>query len=324
MMNQNSFQYVYGPVLSRRLGRSLGVDLVPFKTCTYDCIYCQLGCTTNKTLERKEYVAVNEILTELEQKLAADDPPDYISLAGSGEPTLNSGIGDVIKGIKKLTDIPVAVLTNGSLLWRNDVQDALMEADLVLPSLDVGDVFLFQYVNRPHRDISFMQMIGGIATFTKRFPGSVWLEVLLLAGVTGMPLEVKKIAAIAEHIGAERIHLNSAWRPCAEEFAYALPMKQLQALAKVFPGKVEIISEAEGENVASSAVGGVGEFDILGLLRRRPCTLDGIAKGLGMHVAETIKRMDFLLATGKVDTVVVGGKSFYVAADLMPEKEAGK
>jgi len=145
-MSQDGFRYVYGPVPSRRLGRSLGIDLVPFKTCTYDCVYCQLGRTTNKTVARKEYIAVEDVLVEMERKLVVGPDPDFISLAGSGEPTLNAGIGDLILEIKKLTRIPVAVLTNGSLLWMPKVQEALMAADLVLPSPD-SDYITRKYPN---------------------------------------------------------------------------------------------------------------------------------------------------------------------------------
>ncbi|MBN1630459.1 MAG: radical SAM protein, partial [Thermoleophilia bacterium] len=134
-----SRRYVYGPVPSRRLGRSLGVDLVPFKTCTYDCVYCQLARTTDKTSERRNYTPVATVLAEIEEKLRAGDHPDYISLAGSGEPTLELDLGTLIEGIRGLTDIPVAVITNGSLLWMREVQDELLTADLVLPSLDAGD-----------------------------------------------------------------------------------------------------------------------------------------------------------------------------------------
>lgn len=315
-MDQKDLRYVYGPVPSRRLGHSLGVDLVTFKTCTYDCIYCQLGRTTNKTVERREYVPVAEILKELELKLAEPDRPDYISLAGSGEPTLNSGLGRLIRGIKQLTDIPVAVLTNGSLLWQDEVQDALMAADLVLPSLDVGDEFLFDYVNRPHEDISFMQMIGGIVTFAQRFQGELWLEILLLAGVTGLPAEVKKIAELAARINPTRIQLNTVWRPGAEEFALVLSPKQLQSLAREFSGPVEIVCEDSPAQAENSPRDKVTDTDIMALLRRRPCTLEDISRGLGMHVAEIIKRMDGLLAAGKAETLISGGKGFYVAAGM--------
>ncbi len=154
-MSSNDFKYLYGPVPSRRLGRSLGIDLVPFKTCTYDCIYCQLGRTTNKTMERRPYVPVKDILSELKIKLAIGGSPDYISIAGSGEPTLHSDIGELIGKIKEITKIPVAVLTNGSLLYLPEVRAALMQADLVIPSLDAGDEELFHYVNRPHADYFF-------------------------------------------------------------------------------------------------------------------------------------------------------------------------
>jgi len=123
--------YIFGPVPSRRLGRSLGVDLVPFKTCTYDCIYCQLGRTTNKTAERREWVPLNEVLAELQDKLATK--PDYITLSGSGEPTLYSRLDDLIDRIRSMTDVPVAVLTNGSLLWQKEVRRQLMDAHLVIP-----------------------------------------------------------------------------------------------------------------------------------------------------------------------------------------------
>jgi len=177
-MTSRDSKYVYGPVASRRLGRSLGVDLVPFKTCTYDCVYCQLGRTTHRTIQRGEYVPVDAVLAGLKAKLALGPKPDYISLAGSGEPTLHARIGDLIAGIKLMTRIPIAVLTNGSLLWVPEVQDALMEADLVLPSLDAGDEPMFQRVNRPHPEILFEGMVDGLAAFTARFRKLVWLEVL--------------------------------------------------------------------------------------------------------------------------------------------------
>jgi wyosine [tRNA(Phe)-imidazoG37] synthetase (radical SAM superfamily) len=184
-MNAEIFKYVYGPVPSRRLKRSLGVDLVPFKTCTYDCIYCQLGRTTEKTNLLKEYAPIERILAELKKKLALGPRPDYVTLSGSGEPTLHCRIGELIHQIKRVTPIPLAVLTNGSLLWSRCVQDALMEADLVLPSLDAGDERLFRYVNRPDELIQFETMVQGLREFNARFKKPVWLEVFLLAGVTG-------------------------------------------------------------------------------------------------------------------------------------------
>ena len=323
-MTEPGFRYVYGPVPSRRLGRSLGLDLVPFKTCTYDCVYCQMGCTTHKTVERMEYVAVEEILAELKRKLAAGAAPDYISLAGSGEPTLNAGLGDLIGKIQGLTDIQVSVLTNGSLLWMSEVQEALMAADLVLPSLDAGDERLFHYVNRPHGKISFERMVEGLAAFTARFPGKVWLEVLLLAGVTGLPPEAKKIATLVRRIGPARVQLNTVSRPPAEGFALPLSPDQMLALKDIFPGEVDIISESERAGGRDFAFAEARDVDILALLGRRPCTSADVANGLGLHVTEALKRLEALIAAGKVNTVATGGRSFYTASNAGEASRSSK
>jgi wyosine [tRNA(Phe)-imidazoG37] synthetase (radical SAM superfamily) len=304
-------RHVYGPVPSRRLGRSLGIDLVPFKVCTYDCIYCQLGRTTDLTLERKAYVATEDIMAELAPMWAAADQPDVISLAGSGEPTLNSAIGDVIRSIKQQTDIPVAILTNGSLLWMEEVQEALLAADLVLPSLDAGDDGLFQKINRPHPALSFEQMVDGLAAFTRRFTGKVWLEVLLLAGMTGTAREVEKIAAHVNRIHPERVQLNTVCRPPAETFATSLSADQLHALADLFAVPVDIIHYDETETTTSSAEN-IQVADILAMIDRRPCTADDVARGLGIHVNAALKHLGALVTAGQLATKVNDGRNFYI------------
>ncbi len=305
-------RFVYGPVPSRRLGRSLGVDLVPLKTCTYDCIYCQLGRTRQKTLERMEHVRNDEVLEDLSRALQsqADHPASYIALAGSGEPTLHSGLGELISGIKGLTPIPVAVITNGSLLWKREVQEALMQADLLLPSLDAGDADLFEYVNRPHRGVCFDQLVGGLAEFTSRFPGEVWLEVLLLGGVTGILSEVKKIAALARQICPNRVQLGTVTRPPAEEYAYPVSGRLLNLFAPLFDPPAEIITPYQGTTPAGEDLACTDE-DILALIRRRPCTLEDVGVGLGMHVAEVVKRMEVLVRIGKARRVATEHAIFF-------------
>ncbi len=312
-MSEKGFRYVYGPVPSRRLGRSLGVDLVPFKVCTFDCVYCQLGRTTIKTMERNEYVSAANILDEVKRKLAEEDNPNYITFAGSGEPTLNSRIGDLIRRIKDLTDIPVAVLTNGSLLCTKEVQDDLMAADLVIPSLDAGDEQLFRYVNRPHENISFDRLVDGLVDFTRRFPGQVWLEILLLEGVTSMPSHVKKIADLVARIAPARVQLNTVCRPPAEEFAFPVSQDILLSLREFFPCPVDVISEESQEPSEISAFSESREEDVLALLRRRPCTSEDVAEGLGIHIAEALKRLNALTAIGTVRSTISGGRNFYTA-----------
>jgi wyosine [tRNA(Phe)-imidazoG37] synthetase (radical SAM superfamily) len=312
-MSATNPRYVYGPVRSRRLGWSLGIDLVPLKTCTYDCIYCQLGRTTNKTLERREYVPIPSVLMELERSLASGVFPHYISIAGSGEPTLNSGIGSLISQIKNMTDIPVAVLTNGSLLWMDDIQDALMPADLILPSLDAGDEPLFHFVNRPHDGISFERIVEGLAAFTNRFKGHIWLEILLLGGVAGIRDEVKKIALIIKHFKLTRVQLNTVVRPPAEVFALPLTKPQMLALKGLLPGEVDIISQHDSGDSTQSPSSNSRSDDILSLLCRRPCTCIDIAKCLGLHPLEAIKDLERLIASGKVKASIMNKIPFYSA-----------
>jgi len=310
-MKEAPFQYIYGPVPSRRLGQSLGVDLVPFKTCTYDCIYCQLGHTTNKTIKRMTYVEEDAIIAELERKLATGCTPDYISLAGSGEPTLHAGIGRLIVRIKGLTRLPVAVLTNGSLLWKSEVQDALLEADLVLPSLDAGSERLFMFVNRPHPEITFAKMLDGLAEFTRCFTKSVWLEIFLLAGITGVASEVEKIAELVRCIQPERVQLNTVSRPPCEEIAHAVPLQDMKMFSEMFPVKAEVIGDTGHIEGLYAKPAGVTDTDILGLLSRRPCTISDISSGLGIHVAEAAKRLQSLFKRGEVGTVRQKGRLFY-------------
>ena len=304
-------QHVYGPVPSRRLGRSLGVDLVPFKTCTYDCVYCQLGRTTDLTTGRREYVPVEEILAQLEEKLRTGPTPDYVSLAGSWEPTLHARIGELIAAIKRLTPVPVAVFTNGSLLGERDIQDALMEADLVLPSLDAGDADLFLLVNRPHENIEFDDMVEGLVAFRERFAKPVWLEVMLLAGVTGIRSEVEKIAALTRRIRPDRVQLNTVTRPPCEEFACPLQPESMASFARLFGRGAGVVSGRRPRRSPAPAPGVVTDGDILALLTRRPCTARGISEGLGLHIGEVTKRLDILADRGEVAPVRKDGAVFF-------------
>jgi wyosine [tRNA(Phe)-imidazoG37] synthetase (radical SAM superfamily) len=289
------------------------VDLVPFKTCTYDCVYCQLGRTTCLTLERRPYVPVEEILAEVKASLNSGSEPGYIGLAGSGEPTLHSGIGDLIDGIKAITHIPIAVLTNGSLLWMPEVRQALMKADLVLPSLDAGDSNSFQSINRPHEGIAFERMVEGIATFTRDFPGEVWLEVFLLASMNDSPSSIEKLVALARRIGPARVQLNTVTRPPAEGFAHAPSPERMQDLLGSFPGLVEIICEGGLEEPPVGPMPRIEDGHILSLLGRRPCTPEDISLGLGIHRLEVLKYLDRLIATGKAGITISNGRHYYTA-----------
>ncbi len=301
--------YTFGPVPSRRLGRSLGIDFVPFKTCSYDCIYCQLGRTTAKTVDRKEYFPVEAVLNELKEKLKKVSPPDYITLSGSGEPTLHSRISDIISGIKEFSDIPVAVLTNGSLLWINEVRDAISGADLVIPSLDAGSEETFLRVNRPHSRIVFKEMVDGLCLFREGFVGSVWLEVFITGGVTDTESEISKIKNLVDRIAPERIQLNTAVRTPAEKFVEPVSEEKLEEISTFFGSNCEVIADY-------GKVHSLGEFssteeNVLELLRLRPCSVDDISAGLGLHRNEAVKYVQELVDKKLIRMEERHGKRLY-------------
>jgi wyosine [tRNA(Phe)-imidazoG37] synthetase (radical SAM superfamily) len=299
--------YIFGPVPSRRLGRSLGIDLVPFKTCSYDCIYCQLGRTTNKTIERREWVPLESILAELPEKLK--EKPDYITLGGSGEPTLYSRLDELIAAIHDMTDTPVAVLTNGSLLWQAELRAQLAGAQLIIPSLDAGDASLFEAVNRPHPAISFDKMVGGLKALRNEFEGDYWLEILISAGHTGIIAEIKKIATIVAEINPDRVQLNTVVRPPAEDYAYKVDFAKLTEFAKLFEPAAEVIADFHGVHSAPE-FSSVRET-VMQMLQRRPCTIDDIAGGLGIHRNEAIKHVQKLLDEKLIAKINSDGKVFY-------------
>lgn len=306
---------VFGPVPSRRLGRSLGVDLVPLKTCTYDCIYCQLGRTTCKTAERKQWRPLEKILHDVKEKLQTK--PDYITLSGSGEPTLFTPLDALIDGIRSITDVPVAVLTNGSLLGDAAVRRELLKADLVVPSLDAGDEKTFQRVNRPHKNISFSRMLDGLAALRGEFKGRYWLEVFLLGGETSGEPQLANIRRAVERIRPDRVQLNTVSRPPAENYAAAMTRERLEEIAASFSPPAEVIAEFHAESAAET--GRSGGDDVLLLLQRRPCQISDIVGGLRIHRLEVLKIIEHLVAAGAVEECPLGGKLYYRAISADPK-----
>ncbi len=304
--------HVFGPVASRRLGRSLGIDLVPFKTCTYDCVYCQLGATTDLTLERKEWVPFDQVVQEAREKIRSSEGVDYITFSGSGEPTLHSRIGDLIGELKGVSKVPVAVLTNGSLLWQEDVQEELLEADLVIPSLDAPDSVLFRHVNRPHPGLSFDQVLEGLIRFRERHTGKMWLEVLLLSGFTGMEGEVKRIAALTRRIRPDLVQLMTITRPAPVDFVGPVAAEDMKGFESLFD--VPTVAVPPLSPAARDVLSKVDREEILRLLARRPCTIEDIAIGLGIPAAEAEKYVADLDAHGQLRSESCNG-AVYFAAD---------
>ena len=288
-MTENNWSYVYGPVPSRRLGRSLGVDIIPFKICTYDCIYCQLGKTREKSLERKSFINVDSFMEELKNFLQREREIDYITFSGSGEPTLNNKIGELIKKIKEITNISVVVLTNSSLLWKEDVRKDLKNADIVVPSMDAVSEEVFNKINRPVEGLTIEKVLEGLKQFSHEFDGKIFLEIMLVKGVNNNEKEIELMRNVISGLRVDKIQLNTVVRPPAEKYSVPLSENELEDLKnRLDVGlPIEIIAHfsAAKKKIYNVEI----EKEVLNLLKRRPCKLEEMAVSLGINRNELLK-----------------------------------
>lgn len=309
---------MFGPVPSRRLGMSLGVDLVPKKVCSLNCVYCEVGRTTKLTTQRTEYIPAQKIKAELEDYFAAAGiKPDYITFSGYGEPTLNSALGEIIRFVKQIQPgIPVAVLTNGTLLSDPQVREELAEADLVLPSLDAATQKAFKKINIPARGLSIETYIQGLVDFRAAFKGTIWLEVFILPGYNDSPQELTALKNAILQIRPDRVQLNTLDRPGMLQDLKAAPFEMLEQIMNFWQmDHVEIIARAP-ERKELSAYRTDVESAILGTIARRPCTIDDLAQILGTHVNEINKYLDALEGDGKIVSTRRERGIFYQVAEL--------
>jgi wyosine [tRNA(Phe)-imidazoG37] synthetase (radical SAM superfamily) len=306
-------QYVFGPVPSRRLGRSLGVDIVPRKVCTLDCVYCQVGRTTELTVRRGEFVPVEAVLAEVGAAIARGPRPDYVTISGSGEPTLNVRLGEIIAGVRKLTDVPVAIITNGTLLGEAEVRRDCAGADLVAPSLDAGDEETYQRINRPTRGLTLAALVEGLAAFRREFAGKYWLETFFVAGVNDSPEQVAKMRALVERIGPDRVQVNTATRPTAEAEVGAVGAARLAEIAQALGPKAEVIADFKAQ--ASGGAAKISEEAVLAMILRRPVTAEDIAAGLGATMGEVERVVAGLGTAGRITSNQRGGKVYYEAGE---------
>jgi wyosine [tRNA(Phe)-imidazoG37] synthetase (radical SAM superfamily) len=306
---------LYGPVPSRRLGYSLGVDILPFKTCSMDCVYCQLGASARTTVRRREFVSSRTVLAQIRAALTSGARIDVITFSGSGEPTLNAALGRIIRGIKRMTSIPVVVLTNSSHLVRPEVRRELRSADIVVPSLDAAAEAAFRKVNRPHSGLTAAAIVDGLEAFRREFPGRIWLEIMLVRGLNDKPAHLAALKAAAARIRPDRIQLNTVVRPPAERRAKPLDREELERIRDYFGEGAEII--ADFRTPARPAAGGgtdEGEAAVLAIVGRRPVTAADLALTLGLPPAEASALADRLAAAGKVRAVPHAGTTYYEKA----------
>jgi wyosine [tRNA(Phe)-imidazoG37] synthetase (radical SAM superfamily) len=300
----SSYKYLFGPVPSRRLGRSLGIDVTPFKTCSFNCVFCQCGCTTKLISERGEFVPFEEVCAELEHWLKEDGAADCITFAGSGEPTLYSRLGELIAFIKARTTIPVIVLSNGTLLYRIAIRDELRQADRVKVSLSAWDNESFQQINRPAAGLTFEQLLAGEREFRQGFPGDLWVEVFIVEGVNDQPEQVQKIAAAVAGIRPNRIHLNTAVRPPAENGVQPVSKETLESFCDLFSPRAEVIASFSAEAAPTCEL---SAEKVLDLIRRHPATAEQLAQDFGTDCSTILA----LLEDSRVEKEVRQKETYY-------------
>lgn len=302
--------YVFGPVPSRRLGLSLGVDLIPAKTCTFDCLYCQVGRTTHKTVTREAFVPADQVSEEVRQKLKRCTP-DAITLAGSGEPTLHAEIGGIIEAIHGFSDIPVVVLTNGSLFSHEAVRQAVHKADLIMPTLTSAHAATFKRIHRPHEAIQHHEVVHGLMALRQEYAGEIFLETVFLAGINDSKTEVADLKALVSKIRPDRIQLNTVVRPPADAGAKSLDRERLEAIKLYFGARAQIVADIPLRDVEKRTDALAQNF--LNMVRRRPLRQQDAANSLGLSIPDVEELVKGLLIKGFVRQQAHSGEIFYLS-----------
>ncbi len=284
-------KFVFGPVPSRRLGQSLGIDTIPLKTCNWNCVYCQLGRTVPLTNERREYLPSEEILGEVKEALASHKcgEIDWVTFVGSGEPTLHTDIGRLIRKVKEFSDLPVAVITNGSLLYLPEVRQDLIAADAVLPSLDAGTTELYRLINRPYPKITFDRLISGLSAFRREYWGQLWIEVMLVRDLNDTDEALNEIAEAIDQIHPDEVHINVPTRPPVETWVLPPDEDGLMRACAILGDVAHVINPAEG-------IFDLGGYDnlldaIVGIITRHPMQQEQIERTLIRWAPEQVDQL---------------------------------
>ena len=314
-MKSYRYKYLFGPVPSRRLGISLGVDLVPYKTCSLNCVYCESGRTTNSTFERKEYVPTKAVLSELNDYLKSKPKLDYITFSGSGEPALHSKIGRIIKYLKgHYSSYKLALLTNGTLFYLPRLREDVKTVDLILPSLDAASDAMFQKLNRPVRGLKIGQIINGLVELREIFPGKLWLEIFIVPGLNDTEEQLGLLREAIHRIRPDRVQLNTLDRPGTETWVQPANENILRNIAARLEWPTQIIASFQKRELIASYNMDV-ESTILQTIKRRPCTVDDLSSTLGLHPNEINKYLETLLEREQIGTELLERGVFFKLVD---------
>ncbi len=297
-------KYIFGPVVSRRLNLSLGIDLVPLKVCSMDCLYCEVGETTLKTLERGEYVPLEKVKLELESFLSQKPPLDFITFSGYGEPTLFSGLGELVQFLKGNYDIPLALLTNSTLLFRDDVIEDIMKVDVILPSLDTVRQQTLEKLNRPAKGVTVKTILQGLEKLKNNFHGEIWIETLFVKGINDSEEEIKALGKAIHELNPDKWQINTVARPPAYNVK-GLSYRELEKIAdKVGFERTEVVAKSSSKR-RKIPIKDL-EDEVYALVLRRPCPEEEISSALGIPDYELRKIIEILKSKNKVEVVTFG------------------
>jgi wyosine [tRNA(Phe)-imidazoG37] synthetase (radical SAM superfamily) len=316
-------KYVYGPVPSRRLGQSLGIDTIPLKTCNWNCVYCQLGRTRPLVNVRKEYYPSKEILAEVREALETHKPGeiDWVTFVGSGEPLLHARQGWLIRQVKGMTQLPVAVITNGSLLYLPEVRQELVAADAVLPSLDAGTADLYRKINRPHPELTYERLVEGLVSFRESYRGRLWVEVMLVQGLNDTLQSLWDIARVLERIKPDAVHINLPTRPPAETWVQPPTDESLMQAMAILGNVAEVVHPAEGSFDLSGYDDPVDA--IIMIITRHPMRQEELERSLERwSPGQVSQALADLTASGRAQVVERYGVRFWSAAPSYYPEEA--
>lgn len=307
--------YVYGPIASQRLGQSLGIDPIPFKTCNWNCVYCQLGRTTPLTNQRREYAPPDAILADVSAALASHPPGtlDWISFVGSGEPTLHASLGVLIRRVKALTPLPVAVITNGSLLYLPEVRAELAAADAVLPTLVAGSAALFRSITRPWPGLTYERHMAGLLAFRQEYRGQLWLEVMLIKGMNDTDAALRELAAAIRRIAPDQVQITLPTRPPSEAGVAPPDAATLLRATSILSEGAQLVHPPQGEVDLSGAADLCAAIE--GVIMRHPMRASDLARAVGRWPPEQVaSALRTLEATGRARVVEYAGQSFWCVA----------
>jgi wyosine [tRNA(Phe)-imidazoG37] synthetase (radical SAM superfamily) len=298
------YKHLFGPVMSRRLGLSLGVDVVPYKYCSLNCVYCEVSRTTHLTIKRKPFYALKDITTELDSYLAVHPKLDYITFSGAGEPTLYSDLGELISYIKdNYPQYKLALITNSTLLFDQELRHEIMRCDLIVPSLDAVSEEAFEKVNRPHSKLNPQEMILSLIALRAEYTGLIWLEVFIVPGINDHLEEIELIKQAIEQIHPDKVQINSLDRPGAEEWvepAIYLALEEIRSIIQEGNSiPVEIVAKVHQDSMITVSEQEVC-MEMAELLKQAEYTKAELAKTLGIHVNESSKLLQHLATKDNV------------------------